>query len=56
MVSAESVAKVVISLMGAWDPPPQPAAPLAPALKAPLPKAPLPKAPAPKTPPAKASR
>ncbi|WP_337186265.1 surface-adhesin E family protein [Phenylobacterium sp.] len=51
VVSAESVAKVVISLMGAWDPPPQPAAPLMPA-----PKAPLPKAPAPKAPPAKAAR
>jgi hypothetical protein len=48
VVSADSVAKIVINLMGSWDPPVGVFAPLAPApgLKA---------APAPKTPPAKAA-
>jgi hypothetical protein len=31
VVSADSVAKVVISLMGSWDPPPEPFAPITPA-------------------------
>ncbi len=47
VVSAESVAKVVISLMGSWDPPPTPYAP--PSAQPPA------KTPAAKTPPAKAS-
>lgn len=33
IVSAESVAKVVISLMGSWDPPPAPPAPVIPPVK-----------------------
>ena len=33
VVSAESVAKVVIGLMGSWDPPPAPAAPPLPAVR-----------------------
>lgn len=53
VVSADSVAKVVISLMGSWDPPPTPMAPAAPAVKAPSPrpaaKAAAAKAPAAKT-------
>jgi hypothetical protein len=48
VVSAESVAKVVISLMGSWDPPPTPFTP-----PTPVAKAPVGKAPATKTPPAK---
>ncbi|MDZ4371404.1 MAG: hypothetical protein U1C74_08300 [Phenylobacterium sp.] len=40
VISAESVAKVVISLMGSWDPPAQPLAPITPPLKTPAPKAP----------------
>jgi len=32
VVSAESVAKVVINLMGSWDPPPEPFAPITPAV------------------------
>ncbi|WP_068874764.1 surface-adhesin E family protein [Phenylobacterium sp. CCH9-H3] len=31
VVSADSVAKVVINLMGSWDPPPEPFAPITPA-------------------------
>ncbi|MEW5685233.1 MAG: surface-adhesin E family protein [Pseudomonadota bacterium] len=57
VVSADSVAKIVISLMGSWDPPPAPLAPLAgatPLTKTPAPKAPAAKAPAAKTPAAKA--
>lgn len=56
VVSAESVAKVVISLMGSWDPPPAPATPAAaPPTKAPPPKAPAAKAAPARTPPAKAA-
>jgi len=50
VVSAESVAKVVISLMGSWDPPPGPlasAVPAVPVAKKPAAKAPAAK-PAPK--------
>lgn len=44
VVSADTVAKVVISLMSAWDPPPAPSAPPLPAVKTqPAPKAPAPK-------------
>jgi len=32
VVSADSVAKVVINLMGSWDPPPEPFAPITPAV------------------------
>lgn len=54
VVSADSVAKVVISLMGSWDPPPTPVAPAVPSAKAPATKAPA--TPAGKaTPPAKAA-
>jgi hypothetical protein len=35
VVSADSVAKVVINLMSAWDPPPEPFAPIAPAAATP---------------------
>jgi hypothetical protein len=45
VVSAESVAKVVISLMGSWDPPPQAAAPLAPPAGVPSARAPAAKTP-----------
>lgn len=67
VVAAESVAKVVINLMGSWDPPPEafvpitptggPAAASLPAKGAATPatKAPATKAPAAKTPPAKAA-
>jgi hypothetical protein len=64
VVSADSVAKVVISLMGAWDPPPAPLAPVVPATKTTTPaaknagaKTPPGKTPAAKaaTPPAKAA-
>lgn len=54
VVSAESVAKVVISLMGSWDPPPTPFTPPAPAAKTPAAKSPAAKA-SPRTPPAKAT-
>ena len=53
VVSAESVAKVVISLMGSWDPPPTPLTASTPAL--PTGKTPAAKAPGVKTPPAKTS-
>lgn len=51
VVSAESVAKVVISLMGSWDPPPTPYVPPSaqPSAKTPPAKAPPAKAPAAKT-------
>ena len=62
VVSAESVAKVVISLMGSWDPPPTPFTPPTPVAKAPATKTPpakgtpVAKAPVAKTaPPAKAT-
>ena len=61
IVSAESVAKVVIRLMGSWDPPASPPAPIVPSVKTQVPKAPAGKAAptakaAPKpTPPAKAA-
>jgi hypothetical protein len=48
VVSADTVAKVVISLMAAWDPPPAPLTPLGPTPAAPLAKTPSAKAPAPK--------
>lgn len=66
VVSAESVAKVVISLMGSWDPPPTPYVPpsaqppaktppvKAPAAKTATPKAPAARTAAPKAPAAKA--
>ena len=66
VVSAESVAKVVISLMGSWDPPPTPYVPpsaqpsaktppaKSPPAKAPAAKTATPKAPAAKAPAAKA--
>ena len=38
IVSADSVAKVVINLMGSWDPPPAPLAPFTPPVKTPAPK------------------
>jgi hypothetical protein len=41
VVSAESVAKVVISLMGSWDPPPQALTPITPPAKTPPAKAPV---------------
>lgn len=51
VVSAESVAKVVISLMGSWDPPPTPYVPPSaqPSAKTPPAKSPPAKAPAAKT-------
>ena len=52
VVAAESVAKVVISLMGSWDPPPAPLTPLAPTV--PASKTPPAKAPPAKAAPAKA--
>jgi len=61
VVSAESVAKVVISLMGSWDPAPAPFTPMTPLAKAPVAKtppakgAPVAKAPAAKAAPAKAA-
>lgn len=51
VVSADSVAKVVISLMGSWDPPLTPFTP-----PTPVAKPPAAKAPAAKTPPAKAAK
>lgn len=51
IVSAESVAKVVISLMGSWDPPAPAPAPTLPPVK----RAPVTKAPPAKAPPAKAA-
>jgi len=51
VVSAESVAKVVITLMGSWDPPPEPFAPIAPAVAPGAKGATVPA----KTPPAKAT-
>ena len=60
VVSAESVAKIVISLMGSWDPPPAPLTPAAPPAKTPPVKTPAAKvtpaakAPATKAPVAKA--
>lgn len=44
VVSADTVAKVVIGLMAAWDPPPTPMAPVVPAPVGPLVKTPAPKA------------
>lgn len=60
VVSAESVAKIVISLMGSWDPPPAPLTPVVPPTKTPPVKTPATKvtpatkAPATKAPVAKA--
>jgi hypothetical protein len=45
VIAADSVAKVVIGLMGSWDPPP---ASLTPPVTPPVKKAPAPKTPAPK--------
>lgn len=53
VVSADSVAKVVINLMASWDPPPEPFAPITPAATPPA-KGALAKTPPAKTPPAKA--
>ncbi len=55
VVSADSVAKVVIGLMGSWDPPPAPAGPAVPPVKTQTPptKAPAGKAPVTKAPPSK---
>jgi hypothetical protein len=52
VVSADSVAKVVITLMGSWDPPPEPFAPITPAVTPAAPGAKGATVPA-KTPPAK---